>query len=73
VETGAEDANRRMKPAVSHGPAAPHPQWRLVRSGHAGSRKEMRMFTNLLYRGLPTSLLLALAVFVQYYAIRAFA
>jgi hypothetical protein len=35
--------------------------------------KEMEMFTNLLYRGLPTSLLLALAAFVQYHAIRAFA
>ena len=31
------------------------------------------MFTNLLYRGLPTSLLLTLSAFVQYYAVRAFA
>ncbi len=31
------------------------------------------MFTSLLYRGLPTSLLLTLSAFVQYYAIRAFA
>ncbi len=35
--------------------------------------KEIKMFTNLLYRGLPTSLLLALAAFAQYHAIRAFA
>jgi hypothetical protein len=31
------------------------------------------MFHNMLYRGLPTSLLLALTAFVQYYAVRAFA
>lgn len=31
------------------------------------------MFTNLLYRGLPTSLLLALSALVQFFAIRAFA
>ncbi len=31
------------------------------------------MFMNFLYRGLPTSLLLTLSAFVQYYAIRAFA
>ncbi len=31
------------------------------------------MWTNLMYRGLPTSLLLTLSAFVQYYAIRAFA
>jgi len=31
------------------------------------------MWTNLLYRGLPTSLLLTISAFVQYYAIRAFA
>ncbi len=31
------------------------------------------MFTNLVYRGLPTSLLLAASAFVQYFAIRAFA
>ena len=31
------------------------------------------MFTNLLYRGLPTSLLLTLTAFVQFYAVRAFA
>ena len=31
------------------------------------------MFTNLLYRGLPTSLLLAVTAFVQYFAVRAFA
>jgi hypothetical protein len=30
------------------------------------------MFVNLLYRGLPTSLLITLSAFVQYYAIRAF-
>jgi hypothetical protein len=33
----------------------------------------MNMFNNMLYRGLPMSLLLALTAFVQYYAIRAFA
>ncbi len=31
------------------------------------------MFGRLPYRGLPTSLLLSLSAFVQYYAIRAFA
>jgi hypothetical protein len=31
------------------------------------------MWTNLLYRGLPTSLLLTALAFAQYYAIRAFA
>ena len=31
------------------------------------------MWTKLLYRGLPTSLLLTIAAFMQYYAIRAFA
>ena len=31
------------------------------------------MFTTLLYRGLPTSLLLTLTAFVQFYAVRAFA
>lgn len=31
------------------------------------------MWTNLLYRGLPTSLLLTVSAFLQYYAIRAFA
>ncbi len=31
------------------------------------------MFTNLLYRGLPTSLLLAATAVVQYFAVRAFA
>ena len=31
------------------------------------------MFMNFVYRGLPTSLLLTLTAFVQYYAIRAFA
>lgn len=31
------------------------------------------MFLNLLYRGLPTSLLLTLTAFAQYYAVRAFA
>jgi hypothetical protein len=31
------------------------------------------MIATLLYRGLPTSLLLAATAFVQYYAIRAFA
>jgi hypothetical protein len=30
------------------------------------------MFTNFLYRGLPTSLLFLLSAFVQYGAIRAF-
>jgi hypothetical protein len=30
------------------------------------------MLTKFLYRGLPTSLLIALCAFVQYYAIRAF-
>jgi len=30
------------------------------------------MFTNLLYRGLPTSLIFTISAFVQYYAIRAF-
>ena len=30
------------------------------------------MLTNFVYRGLPTSLLIALCAFVQYYAIRAF-
>jgi hypothetical protein len=33
----------------------------------------MTMLSNLLYRGLPTSLLFALTAFVQYHAIRAFA
>ena len=31
------------------------------------------MFTNFVYRGLPTWLMLTLLAFVQYYAIRAFA
>ena len=31
------------------------------------------MFIKLLYRGLPTSLLLGLSAVVQYYAVRAFA
>ncbi len=35
--------------------------------------RRMMMFANLVYRGLPTSLLLALSAIVQYYAIRAFA
>ena len=30
------------------------------------------MFANFLYRGLPTSILLAVIAFVQFYAIRAF-
>jgi len=30
------------------------------------------MFVKLLYRGLPSPLLFALAAFMQYYAIRAF-
>ncbi len=30
------------------------------------------MFAKFLYRGLPTSVLLAVSAFVQYYAIRAF-
>ena len=31
------------------------------------------MFINVVYRGLPTSLLLTLSAFFQYYAVRAFA
>jgi hypothetical protein len=31
------------------------------------------MFANVLYRGLPTSLLFVISAFVQFYAIRAFA
>lgn len=31
------------------------------------------MFTNFVYRGLPTWLMLTLLAFAQYYAIRAFA
>ncbi len=31
------------------------------------------MFTNLLYRGLPTPLMLVVTAFVQYFAVRAFA
>jgi hypothetical protein len=31
------------------------------------------MLTKLLYRGLPTSLLLTLTAFAQFYAVRAFA
>jgi len=34
--------------------------------------KEIVMFVNFLYRGLPTSVLLATSAFVQFYAIRAF-
>jgi hypothetical protein len=34
---------------------------------------ETIMLTNMLYRGLPTSLLFMLAAFVQFYAVRAFA
>jgi hypothetical protein len=30
------------------------------------------MLTNVIYRGLPTSLLLSLVAFVQYFAVRAF-
>jgi hypothetical protein len=30
------------------------------------------MFVNLLYRGLPTSLIFTISAFIQYYAIRAF-
>jgi tetratricopeptide (TPR) repeat protein len=37
------------------------------------NHEEKAMFHNMLYRGLPTSLLLALTAFVQYYAVRAFA
>jgi hypothetical protein len=33
---------------------------------------ETVMFVNILYRGLPISVLLAAIAFVQYYAIRAF-
>jgi hypothetical protein len=36
------------------------------------NNKEMNMVTRLLYRGLPTSLLLALSAFVQFFAVRAF-
>jgi hypothetical protein len=32
----------------------------------------MKMFTKLLYRGLPTALLLALSAFVQFFAVGAF-
>ena len=31
------------------------------------------MYSNMLYRGLPTPLLYAVAAFMQYFAIRAFA
>jgi hypothetical protein len=31
------------------------------------------MFINVLYRGLPTSVLFTISAFVQFYAIRAFA
>ena len=31
------------------------------------------MFNNMLYRGLPTSILFIVSAFVQFYAIRAFA
>ncbi len=31
------------------------------------------MYSNMLYRGLPTSLLFTVLAFVQYFAIRAFA
>jgi len=33
----------------------------------------MIMFSRILYRGLPTSLLLAVSAFVQFFAVRAFA
>jgi hypothetical protein len=33
---------------------------------------EIVMFANFIYRGLPTSVLLAASAFVQYFAIRAF-
>jgi hypothetical protein len=35
--------------------------------------EEKTMFTNLLYGRLPTSLLLSVSAFLQYFAIRAFA
>ncbi len=35
-------------------------------------KKEKPMFTSFVYRGLPTSLLIALCAVVQFYAIRAF-
>jgi hypothetical protein len=34
--------------------------------------KEKDMLTKFIYRGLPTSLLIALCAFAQFYAIRAF-
>ncbi len=37
------------------------------------NREESVMFGNLVYRGLPTSVLFAVNAFVQYFAIRAFA
>jgi hypothetical protein len=36
------------------------------------NKKETNMFTRILYRGLPTALLLALSAFVQFFAVRAF-
>jgi hypothetical protein len=33
----------------------------------------MTMFTKIVYRGLPTSMLMTVGAFLQYYAIRAFA
>jgi hypothetical protein len=35
--------------------------------------KEMTMFTKMVYRGLPPSMLMTVTAFLQYYAIRAFA
>jgi len=37
------------------------------------NNKETTMFAKMLYRGLPTSLLLALSAIVQFFAVRAFA
>jgi hypothetical protein len=37
------------------------------------NRKEKNVLATLLYRGLPTSLLLMMSAFVQFYAVRAFA
>jgi hypothetical protein len=36
------------------------------------NKKESNMFTRMLYRGLPTALLLALSAFVQLFAVGAF-
>jgi hypothetical protein len=36
-------------------------------------KRSQDVFMSFLYRGLPTSLLLMISAFVQYYAVRAFA